>query len=97
MPKLLSCLLYTSDKKISQLTAEYEKDDCPTESDEAGLERSKIEAALNLSLIHISCLSTISHSALFSCLSIFTLAFSSGNTVLSCGGREIADRLRLPA
>ena len=35
------------DKKISQLTAEYEKDDCPTESDEAGLELSKIEAALN--------------------------------------------------
>ena len=35
------------DKKISQLTAEYEKDDCPTESDEAGLELGKIEAALN--------------------------------------------------
>lgn len=35
------------DKKILQLTAEYEKDDCPTESDEAGLELSKIEAALN--------------------------------------------------
>lgn len=35
------------DKKISQLTAEYEKDDCPTESDEAGLELSKIEVALN--------------------------------------------------
>lgn len=35
------------DKKISQLTAEYEKDDCPIESDEAGLELGKIEAALN--------------------------------------------------
>ena len=35
------------DKKISQLTAEYEKDDCPTESDEAGLELGKIESALN--------------------------------------------------
>lgn len=35
------------DKKISQLTAEYEKDDCPTESDEAGLELDKIESALN--------------------------------------------------
>ena len=35
------------DKKISQLTAEYEKDDCSTESDEAGLELGKIEAALN--------------------------------------------------
>ena len=35
------------DKKISQLTAEYEKDDCPTENDEAGLELGKIEAALN--------------------------------------------------
>lgn len=35
------------DIKISQLTAEYEKDDCPIESDEAGLELSKIEAALN--------------------------------------------------
>lgn len=29
------------------MTAEYEKDDCPTESDEAGLELGKIEAALN--------------------------------------------------
>lgn len=36
------------DKKISQLTAEYEKDDCPTESDEADLELGKIEAALNV-------------------------------------------------
>lgn len=35
------------DKKISQLTAEYEKDDCPTESYEAGLELGKIESALN--------------------------------------------------
>ena len=35
------------DIKISQLTAEYEKDDCPIESDEAGLELGKIEAALN--------------------------------------------------
>lgn len=35
------------DKKISQLTAEYEKDDCPTESDEAGLGLGKIESALN--------------------------------------------------
>ena len=35
------------DKKISQLTAEYEKHDCPTESDEAGLELGKIESALN--------------------------------------------------
>lgn len=41
------------DKKISQLTAEYEKDDCPTESDEAGLELGKIESALN-ELIDIS-------------------------------------------
>ena len=35
------------DKKIAQLTDEYEKDDYPTESDEAVLELNKIEAALN--------------------------------------------------